>query len=434
MKRCFFLSILIAPVLLFAQTVQLDSFLQTIPDVTFEKIAEPKQFESAYELRVKQPLDHKNPDKGYFMQRVFLSHKSLEKPMVMVTEGYSQSQNRVSEVAALMDANQVVIEHRYCGASVPKRMDYKYLNLEQATADLHRINEIFKKIYKADWISTGISKGGQTTIYYRYFYPNDVVVSIPYVAPLCLELEDKRIYSFLDTVGSDKCREKIRAYQMRMFEHRDEAIDYLRWYALGAQLSFGYLSLDAAYEYALLEYPFMFWQWGGKCYLIPNESATLDEDIVYLLRVMNIDFYSDDEMEKYGSHYYQAATEMGYYGYDIEPFKDYLKALPTDVNPSAVFAPKRSNPKFDGTLANNVYNWLADNGEQFIYIYGGNDTWTATAVPKNDNRDAVWITLEGADHGQARIKNMNKADQRQVLDALNRWVSVDFTPAVNWLK
>ena len=76
--------------------------------------------------------------------------------------------------------------------------------------------QLFEIIYRGKWVSTGISKGGATTIYYRYFYPDDVDVSVPYVAPVNRELEDQRLYSFLETIGSDECREKIRSFQIRV--------------------------------------------------------------------------------------------------------------------------------------------------------------------------------------------------------------------------
>ena len=46
----------------------------------------------------------------------------------------------------------------------------------------------------------GISKGGQTTIFHRYFYPADVDISVPYVAPLNLEYVDPRLDKFLNRV------------------------------------------------------------------------------------------------------------------------------------------------------------------------------------------------------------------------------------------
>ena len=107
-----------------------------------------------------------------------------------------------NEVEQILSANNIGVEYRYFGKSIPDSMQWEYLTIEQAAADLHAVNLLFKQLYKGKWFSTGISKGGQTTIYYKYFYPEDIDVAIPYVAPIDNALEDTRIYTFLDTIGT----------------------------------------------------------------------------------------------------------------------------------------------------------------------------------------------------------------------------------------
>jgi hypothetical protein len=191
------------------QPNELETELFLLPDITFKPIETPPGYTAAYELMIRQPVDHNDPQKGYFYQKAYLSHKDFDRPTVIVTEGYECDRNAIYEPTNLLKANQIEVEHRFFGKSCPASMDYQYLTLKQATADLHHINELLRQLYQNKWISTGISKGGQTTIYYRYFYPMDVDVSIPYVAPFNLDREDKRIYAFLDTIGTDECHKKI---------------------------------------------------------------------------------------------------------------------------------------------------------------------------------------------------------------------------------
>jgi hypothetical protein len=87
-------------------------------------------------------------------------------------------------------------------------------------------------VYQGKWLSTGISKGGQTTIFYRYFYPEDVDVSVPYVAPLNLALEEQRIYTFLDTVGDASCRNALLEVQKDVLKARDQ-VDALWFFMAG---------------------------------------------------------------------------------------------------------------------------------------------------------------------------------------------------------
>jgi hypothetical protein len=340
----------------------------------------------------------------------------------MVTEGYQNHANNIAELSELLSANQLKIEHRYFGRSNPDSIDYQYLTLEQATADLHKINQIFKQIYRGKWLSTGISKGGQTSIYYRYFYPDDVDVTVPFVAPLNVELHDQRIYNFLDTIGSQSCRTAIYQLQKRLLESREEVLPLLKWYAKGAELEFNYLNIEAAFEYCVLEYPFSFWQWGGDCTQIPDENQPLDVALSYLMQQSNIDFFADGSMQNYASHYYQAATQMGYYGYDINLFKGLLKVLPTNQNPTAAFTPNKMSLPYDNKLSKQVFDWLKTKGDQFIYINGALDTWSATAVPYSSKVDALWFNMEGQDHAGARIKNMNELQKNKLQQQLQQWL------------
>ena len=300
---------------LFGQVSDIEKAMFQLPDVIFEKIETPPNYNAAYQLMIKQPIDHQQPDRGTFYQKAYLMHRSMDAPTVMVTQGYQRNGSRPYELSQMLHANQIDIEHRFYGESIPDTLEYQYLNLEQATADLHRINELFKNIYHNKWVSTGISKGGQTTIYYRYFYPEDVDVSVPYVAPMNLALEEKRIYDFLDTIGSAECRAAIYDVQKRILENREASFTRLKWYSKGAKLKYTYLTFEEAMEYAVLEYPFSFWQWGGVCNEIPSADATLDEVLDHFLEVSGISFFSDIDMERYAAHYYQAGTQMGYYSY-----------------------------------------------------------------------------------------------------------------------
>lgn len=412
------------PILALPQALPIDEELYILPDVIFNEIESLDKDAIAYELKIKQPIDHSNPDAGYFYQRAFLNHKSKTKPTVFVTEGYTCRSNWPTELSQLLDANQLAVEHRYFGKSIPDSVGYEFLNLEQATADLHHINKIFKEIYPDSWVSTGVSKGGVTTIFYKYFYPDDVDASVPYVAPINREFEEQRIYHFFDTISTKKCRKKIYDFQIRVLENRSEILPLIKFYSLGASLSFTYLSMEEAFELAVLEYPFSFFQWGHDCDNIPDKHATNEELAAYLLEVSGVDFFGDKSMKTFASHYYQSAQQMGYYGYETEDFKDYLVALDPLDNPHAAFVPNKEEVEFDGSLLDSINNWLPVNGNRIIYIYGAVDTWSASAVPYSENVDALWFMMPGKHHGSARIRNMSDVDKQKLISALERWMNI----------
>ncbi len=427
MKKLPILTLLILlSALLQAQTPHLRSRLLNLPNVSIQSIAPDTGDGEVYELRVRQPLDHTDTLRGFFYQKVYLNHVGHDRPAVIVTEGYNRPRPRAYELTQMLKANQVQVEHRFFGNSMPDSLDYRYLNLQQATADLHHIRELLGGIYPEKWVSTGISKGGATTIFYRYFYPDDVAVSVPYVAPINRAYEEPRLYTFLDTIGSDACRAEIKAFQRRILTERAEILPLLKFYSLGARTKYSYLTLEQAFEYAVLEYPFSFWQYGQDCGGIPSADAPLHEALIYLLEVSGIDFFSDASVEQYVSHYYQSATEMGYYGYRTAEFEDLIEALPTDRNPMALFFPSEMNDPFDGKLLKGVNKWL--NGKEanrIAYIYGGVDTWTGSAVPENDRVDSEWFVLKGKHHANARITGMTKSERERFVAALERWLEID---------
>ncbi len=408
---------------IFAQS-KLEIKLFELPDVIFTKIETPEGYESAYKLMIKQPLDHTNESAGYFYQKVYYSHKGYSNPTAIITNGYNKNNNNITEVATLTSANQLNVEHRYFGESIPEKMDYQYLNFEQVTADLHRIRTLFSEINNGKWISTGISKGGTTTIFYKYFYPDDVDASIPYVAPLNYEYEEQRIYDFLDNVGTKECRENIYKLQKELLANSDKIIPLLKWYTKGRQLEFNYLSIEEAYEYGVLELPFSFWQYGQDCSTIPVDKD-LESQIDYFLNVVGLDFFSDRDMKAYASHYYQSATQMGYYGYETEDFKGLLKYLPYEPHPHAAFVPNKMKVKWDGTLTNEAAKWVKEKGNNMLYINGAIDTWSATAVPPSKVVNSKWFFMKGKHHANARIKNMTNEERKTFTDALGLWLDME---------
>ena len=422
-----YLIILLLGVISNISAQNIETLLFELPDVSFHKVDNAE--DSIYELRVKQPLDHLDLSKGYFLQRVFLKHVGYNNPTVIITQGYSADRLHPNELTELIGGNQIEVEHRYFGESIPDSLDYTYLNLEQASADLHHINELFKTIYKGKWLSTGISKGGATTIFYRYFYPYDVDVSVPYVAPINREFEEQRIYDFLNTKGSDECRKKIYDLQRRLLSSKEEVLPLFRMYSNGAKLNFTYLTFEQAFEYTILEYPFSFWQYGHDCNDIPTNETPLFEAVEYFMSVSDIVFFADRSMEYMAPHYYQSAQQMGYYGYETNLFKDLLTELPK--NPHAAFVPSKIPVKFDGALLQKINKWLPKNKEEFIYINGALDTWSATAVPSNYGTSSLYFFIEGKNHGNARIRNMGLKDQAELIYTLEKWLEIDIKNNLN---
>jgi len=424
MKYTITLFFLIISVLSFAQVdrERLEEALFNLQDVSFSYLPARSSTELTYELKIKQPIDHLDQSKGYFYQRVVFTHKGFDRPVVMETNGY-ELYPYPSELSYMLDANYLNIEHRFFGASIPNGKPWAYLTLEQVSADLHKINQLFRQIYRGKWVSTGVSKGGQTTLFYKYFYPHDVDVAVPYVAPFDYAKEDTRIYDFLDTVGDKACREKIRNFQLYVLKNKKAVLEKLKWYAKGKGLTFEYIGgLEKAFEYAVLEYDFSFWQSQIQCDAIPP-LKDLDEVVDHFNAVSDISFLDDKSMKKFESHYYQAGTQMGYYGYDIAPFKKYLDF---QTNPSAIHMPTSAKETpFSDALILKVKSWLETDANNLLYIYGGTDTWSATRVHPATVTNSKAFILPNKGHYEARVKNMSPAMQQDFFSKLKELTGLE---------
>ena len=403
--------------------MSLDERLSTLDAEKIDTImADTSVFQKAFEIHLVQPLDHNDPDGKKFSQRIYLSYAGADKPVVLVTEGYGAGRNYTTELADYLDCNQIIAEHRYFGESLPDSLDWEYLNTFQAASDHHRIIELFSEMFSNKWITTGISKGGQTVMYHSYYYPGDADIRVPYVAPLNFGPEDPRIYTFLDTVGSEFCRERVLEAQNHILDNREVYYPMMLEKSRSAGMTFNRVGgPEKAFEYAVLEYDFAYWQWGNSsCNEIMIEA---DPEAVFdqFFRISDISYFSDQGITRFEPFFYQALTEIGYYGYRFDMFDDKLLFVSDSDAPDFTFsAPEGIELVYDYELMKQVDEYIRD-ADNFIFIYGMQDTWSATGVNLSGNTNSLKIMKKGGDH-QTRIRNLPEEQREMVLTTINEWI------------
>ena len=103
------------------------------------------------------------------------------------------------------------MEYRYNGFSLPEgdTDSFLYLNAEQQSKDLHAIVTDLKKALitgSGKWLSTGLSKNGDTSTQYAYFDElngwNDIDVYVPFASPIPIQENDIRIGTYMLTRSS----------------------------------------------------------------------------------------------------------------------------------------------------------------------------------------------------------------------------------------
>lgn len=381
-------------------------------------------FSQSNTLYLTQPIDHTDPSKGRFKQKLFISHKDFESPMVMYLSGYNSPNNKyVTEPALMLQANQLHVEHRFFGDSAPKDIPWEYLTIEQAAADHHRIVQLLKQLYPGPWLNTGISKGGQTVMYHKAFYPDDVDASVVYVAPLNQALQDPRIEQFLYSVGSEDCRNKVLGYQLELLLNYNRSLDLFKEFTANKGYEYG-VPVENAFELSVFEYGFAFWQWNADCASIPDASRSLEEKMEHLFTLDAPGFFTSSTMSGIYPFFYQSYTQMGMYGYDVDPFSELTQVYKEDVDNYETFIPEDKELEFDGTTHKWVRETLDKGGNDMIFIYGGNDPWSATAYEPTTNTNAIRFTIEGGNHA-SRMAHLSPEEFKQAKDSLIHWMGLE---------
>lgn len=415
--------------------------LRQIPQISEIRELQTGSFAQAYQFRFEQPVDHTDPSKGSFKQQVVLGHSRADAPVVVQLEGYAMTSLSPAELTTLFKANQLMIEYRFFGESVPASgIPWESLTIKQAAADQHAIIRAIKEhVYPASpWISTGISKGGQAVIFHRYFYPEDVEISVPYVAPLMLKYVDPRIEKFLSKLGTTKnniesifgggssqenCHYRINDFQLMCFEHKDKLLPYFEEYLQAAKYTYNTVGGNSrAFDLLLLEFPFAFWQWGNSCEEIPElETSDWKDILAYIVSVSPPDFFDDSFLARMRPFYYTSLTETGMYDYKVKPFKKYLKE-DEDINFSFALPAGVEIPAFNEKQMLDINKWLQTDAQRMLFIYGGIDPWNAVAVDlKNNDKCRKYVR---GDSGHAcRIKDFDPVSREDLIDTLKEWLT-----------
>ena len=416
-------ALLSASVSSFAQTV-LEQKISAISAIKEIRPLETSEFSEKYVTYFIQPLDHRHPEKGSFRQRVIVSHVGFDRPTVIVTEGYGaayalRSQYR-EELSKLLNANMIFVEYRYFLESTPEPKDWQYLTAENSADDLHAITTAFKNIYPGKWIATGISKGGQTTLLYRTFYPDDVDISVPYVAPLCYGVEDGRHEPFLHKVSTPENRKKIEDFQLEALKRKATLLPRFEKYCTEKNYSFR-APIEEIYDYSVLEYSFALWQWGTPISSIPATTASDDEIFSHLLAISEPGYFTADSPN--ASFFVQAARELGYYGYDVQPFKQYLSIQSSEGYLHRLMLPEElKDMPFDKTLSKKITKFLKKQDPKMIFIYGQNDPWTAAGVTWLKNKKNIHVFIQPNGSHLARINTLPEAEKAKVMELINEWL------------
>ena len=422
------LSFVLMAFVAFAQNSDVEKMLKGIEYVkSFEKLEKADTTRQYYLMKFTQLLDTDNPEAGSFEQRVMLGHRGYDRPVVIVTEGYGadyafSSPRYMEELTKIMDANIIFVEHRYFLESTPDPCNWDYLTIENSMEDYHRIITSFKPFYGKKWASTGISKGGSTSIFLRAYYPEDLDVSVPYVGPLSCAVEDGRHESFLEQVSTKANRDAIRNFQKELFERKERLLPLFDDYCNSKGIVFRVPS-STIYDLLVLEYQFSMWQWGTPTNTIPALDSDDKTIVNYFIKMCGPDYFAAENSIE--SFFVQAVKDFGYYGYNIEPFRKYVDEEEIEGYLKRVLLPEEfADVEFDDSNYRFVTDYYTENDPKMILIYGEVDPWTASGITwlRDRNKKNIKVFIQPGGSHTARILNMPNEMRDEILDQLNEWM------------
>lgn len=417
-KTVFVFLFLLLPAALAAQTSIREQLL-AIKGITLIEDVHPG-FREYYSITIEQPLDHFSSGSKTFRQRIFLGFNDSKAPTVLQTEGYSLS--GIDQPQFIAGCNVIAIEHRFYGESLPDSMNWTFLTIKQAAADCHHIREVFAPLFKGTWMSTGISKGGQTAVACKMYYPQDVDATLAYVAPIKNGINDSRLGDFMKAAAKTENGKAVFAYQLYWFRHKPELLRFFNDYVTEKKYSFAPLDNETVLDYMLLEFPFSYLQRGMTPDNLPDTSAWPMQAVYTLAYAIPPRLYCAAYRAQQEPSYYMFYHELGYYEYDPAPFKQWLK---NDSYPNNIFAPAEADLHFDTTYLMQLNRFIRNpKTERIIFIYGENDPYSALKADVSANKNCLELVVKNGSH-KSRIADLSAEQKEQVYGRLSEWLQWD---------
>jgi hypothetical protein len=410
------------------------SQLKHLPGVTYlGENAYPPAGYQVYELEIRQPVNHNQPHGATFEQHLELYQRDLAAPMVMFLSGYfnytfiSPQDTYLSDPAAIVGGNQISVETRFYGDSVPQPTVWKYLTIWQEAADEHHVVQVFKQLYHAPWLLSGVSKGGEAAIFHDYYYPDDFAGTFAWSAPIITDSYSHSYDQFLANVGTAACRAALLQAQVRALANRAtfEAKLAAEAKAAGGTFNDWVGGLDENFEVTVLETPFIFWQYGGDCSTIPGATATLQQLYNWYDDVDTWLASDDQESAPFFPYNYQAAAQLGYPIVDERAQLGSLLHYPLSAQaPQQDLPPNIPVPSFDPGLMQAVRQWVLNRGSHLLFLYGQDDPWSAQRFSLGSGtRDSAIFTIPGGNH-VSPYTDLPPAQQEAFVEMLRTWAGL----------
>ncbi|HLP13792.1 MAG TPA: S28 family serine protease [Flavobacteriales bacterium] len=428
LNKCVFVSLFsLATVFSHAQGTWLNNRLIKLGVSSIRKI-DNTFFKEYFEVSFEQPVDHKNPKAGKFMQRFTIGFNDTLMPTVLETDGngfeWQVKKGYINELAYRIKGNMVVVEHRYFGKSIPEKPDWKYCTIEQNAADVHAIKEFVSKMFKGKWLLYGSGRSGQAALAYKMNFPDDVDGTVVMGTPVRKPSGDSRLDEFMKKMGATKCGGYIEKFQQEMLDRKAAMLPVFTEFITQKKFTYTKTNLDieALYDYCVLYYSFCFWQGGFACVDIPIPDSHENIMVRELVKVVSPRYYSDESIERLRASHYLMYSQLAPYELITTPFKGKLKLK--DYS-NTRFLPEGIKPKFNSTYLEELNGFLKKSkARNIIFIYGENDPWASMQVDVvSENGQTKYIIPNGSN--VSMLKELKPEHLEELAKTVGGWIGVN---------
>lgn len=414
--------------------------LANLPNVVnVEELGLSRDGERRFYVDFLQPLDHFSEGGPTFVHRGIFYFRDYDAPTVLMTTGYGVPELEYVEnlpvgSTDILQANQLSLGHRFFTGAIPEfeNQDWTHVNIRQAAEDNHKIITSMRSILRQNWIGTGWSKGGMTIIFQEFFHPEDLDLAIPKVAPISFSLSDQRYPPFLANIGTEDCRNRLDSAMFGALNRTTELAGIF-----GPQNDAELAQYSAQIKYAVIAYPWSFWQYYGInfCGNIPLSNASAQALVTFFVynELPKLDVPNNeprpirDEEANIIAYIYQGLQHLGFQDANgagqLQRFVDlgYLtageKAAIENPDYSLGDYPWDVTPTYDPQPMIEVDTWLKSEARDMIAIYGEYDPWTAGKITLNPANNSQLYIAPGGSHGTF-LTDLTAADFNLVRDRI----------------
>ena len=404
----------------------------------------PSDYKELYQVTFNQPVDHNNPSAGTFHQKAYLFYVGDDRPTVLYTCGYYLfdyfSRVPFIDLAHNMNANVVMVEHRYFGDSKPSGdSDWNYLTISQAAADHHAIIQALKPLLPREWVSTGTSKDGMTSVFLRYFYPDDITVTTAFSAPFITTLYNTSISRYMqEESGTPEERSQMRALMGRLLQDGEHGL-YARFLELVEENHIPNPDGELTFTYYVSESMEYFYRYFSYQTPATRQLADINWPDDKLITTVFKNLFDKVDLSPIYPYYIQTAKELGIYIHDFSAYNSLLEGTAFDLNsiledPSGLKAEDRwLYPTYDSTLLMDIRNRFIPNTTcPLLFVYAKDDPWTdARPSQINEQYSKIVINPIGVhNHDINNTEHFTPEMKQEIMDFIARYVHYDDDPVI----